>query len=332
MIEIVYIAARVLLAVIGGLLIYVAAFLYETEKKKIQDTLEVLWISIDEKQKGAISWSVVFTQAVAQLTGSSLDRLFGHRIFSLQAIGVSLCYSYASFLLLLFYFDRSVSLDRSPAYDEIILAIYIALGTMPAFIAKRPNLMRLWFVVVLTSLGLFDLFEYRFVLGDSWEDAYERFSGSTGFYIGITIGIVCNIFFMVVLRKGLRWSASLTSAPRIILVILGICLAIFIFFVGPLLYERQSSLDDIYDDEYLFIIWVAVTSNLFIALTAIMFLMLAFGLLVHRIFWPTLNRSIYALQNLPVAKRNSLLWTVGTTLIACAFGWSAWPRLITNLL
>ncbi|MFZ0751355.1 MAG: hypothetical protein WAM70_18475 [Pyrinomonadaceae bacterium] len=91
MIEIVYIAARVLLAVIGGLLIYVAAFLYETEKKKIQDTLEVLWISIDEKQKGAISWSVVFTQAVAQLTGSSLDRLFGHRIFSLQAIGVSLC-------------------------------------------------------------------------------------------------------------------------------------------------------------------------------------------------------------------------------------------------
>ncbi|MFZ0748272.1 MAG: hypothetical protein WAM70_02850, partial [Pyrinomonadaceae bacterium] len=113
---------------------------------------------------------------------------------------------------------------------------------------------------------------------------------------------------------------------------LGICLAIFIFFVGPLLYERQSSLDDIYDDEYLFIIWVAVTSNLFIALTAIMFLMLAFGLLVHRIFWPTLNRSIYALQNLPVAKRNSLLWTVGTTLIACAFGWSAWPRLITNLL
>jgi hypothetical protein len=331
-IEIIYYGARILLAAVGGLLLYLAAFLYEPENERFQKTLEVLWVRIDDTQRGALSWSVAFTQAAAQLTSASLDRVFGPGIFSLQAIGVSLCYSYASFLLLILYFDRSIILDRSPVYDEIILIIYVVLGTLPAIIAKWPGLIKLWFGFVLASLLLLDLFEYRFVLGDSWEDVYERLLTSWWFYAGMTIGMLCNIFFMVFLRKALRWSAALTSAPKLILVVLGICLSIFVFFVGPLLYERNLSLSDIYDDEYLFTIWVAVTSNLLIALTGMLFLIFAFGILVHRIFWPTLNRSVYALQNLPGARRNWVFWTLGLALIAWAFGWSAWPRLIGKLL
>jgi hypothetical protein len=331
-VEILYYGARSLLALVGCLLIFVAVFLYEDEQGRIQNTLEDLWIRIDDQQKGATSRRVAFTQAVAQLTSSALDQIFGKKIFSLQAIGVSLCYSYASFLLLLIYFDRSITLDRSPAYDEIILAIYLALGTLPTFIAQRPTVLRLWFVLVLASLFLLDLFEYTFVLGDSLPEAYERISGSTWFYVGITVGIGCDILFMSLLRKTLRWGSVLTSTVKLIPLLLLIGLCIFIFFVGPLLYEEKSSLADIYDDQRLFIIWVAVTSNLLIALTGIMFFILALVMLAHRIFWPTLNRSVYALQNLAGARRNWLLWTVGLAFVAWALGWSEWPRIIRNLL
>src|SRR2546423_9241881 len=77
----------------GVLLIY-ASFSYETEDGTIQSLLELWWIKVDDYQKLSLSRHVAFIKMLATVVTYIFDRLFGVRIFSLQAFGVSICYSF----------------------------------------------------------------------------------------------------------------------------------------------------------------------------------------------------------------------------------------------
>src|ERR1700679_2535374 len=93
---------RTLAAVLGLLLMSLAALPYESEEARFQNQLQDWWVLLDEKRKGALSWAALFTQKVARITSRCLDILFGERLFSIRTVAVSIVLSLASAYLALF--------------------------------------------------------------------------------------------------------------------------------------------------------------------------------------------------------------------------------------
>lgn len=63
-----------------------------------------------------------------------------------------------------------------------------------------------------------------------------------------------------------------------------------------------------------------VYSNLYTAIVAISFVILALSMLLHIVIWPLMERPIYVLQDLGIVRRKKLLVAVGISLIAIWFG------------
>src|SRR5688500_723937 len=84
----------------GSVFLYAALFLYEDEQGKVQNKLEDLWIKIDVRHHVALSKHTVFMRVVADYTARTLSKLFGEKFFSLRFLGVSICFSLASYYLL----------------------------------------------------------------------------------------------------------------------------------------------------------------------------------------------------------------------------------------
>lgn len=325
---------RIIAIIVGLVLVCSATFLYQDENCVIQSKLEELWVRIQDRQKRSISVHVAFTQVVAGLTNSALDRILGTKLISLQSVGVSLCYSYASFLMLLLYFDRHVVLERSVLFDNINVAFYVLLGTFPLLNLKRRTLfLKLWFVVIFVSFIFGDLFEYWFILKYSWPDALSLILETKFFYLGLLIGIGSDILFIMVLRRLLRYGTVSTSFPRLI-AIAGICtFCVLVLFLGPIVYEeRLSSFEAIYESDTHFTIWVAVTSNLCISLIGATFVLLGLMLIAHRIFWPMISRPLYALQDLEIERRKVFLKWVGVTLLVFGLGEGKLAQIVTSFI
>ena len=96
--HIVLATARMLIACVGFLLIYIAAFLHEDEEGKLQNRLEELWVRVDDFQRQALSKQTVFL--LLRLLRSGFDTLLGSRLVSARSATVVFCYSWASAVFL----------------------------------------------------------------------------------------------------------------------------------------------------------------------------------------------------------------------------------------
>lgn len=323
-------ALRILAALIGVVLVCAEKLLYEDRDKKLQNKLTDLWIQIDDHKNHQIA----FMQTVARLTSYGLDRLLGLKLISLQSVGVSLCYSYASFLILLIYVDRDGIIERLPVFDDINVPLYLILGTLPLLNLKRRTLfLRIWFLVVIISLVLVDLFEYRFLLNKTWSEAIDLISQSRFFYLGTLIGIGSGILFIALFRGLLRSSSDSTSVPKLLAVLLVSCVCVVLFCLGPLFFERRFfSLDEIYSDERLFTGWIAITSNLALALMGALFIFIGVVMLAHRLLAPIINGFVYQLERLEIAGRQTRLRRVGWSLIFFAISEGQLMRILKTLI
>jgi hypothetical protein len=81
-----------LTSIVIGILVFYASLSYETEDGKIQNLLEEWWIKVDDYKKQAISKHTAFIKALASLVTNIFDRVFGTRIYSVESLGVSICY------------------------------------------------------------------------------------------------------------------------------------------------------------------------------------------------------------------------------------------------
>jgi hypothetical protein len=72
------------------------------------------------------------------------------------------------------------------------------------------------------------------------------------------------------------------------------------------------------------------TTNIFDVALALLFVLLAAMLLIHRLLWPLLTRTLFRIQALGTIGRRGILVTVGLTLL----GWSGvhLPELARELL
>ena len=61
-------------------------------------------------------------------------------------------------------------------------------------------------------------------------------------------------------------------------------------------------------------------SQILIACSASLFVIVGAAALSHRVFWPIIERPVYALQRLGIARRGKLMGSVGLLFLGVAFG------------
>jgi uncharacterized membrane protein (UPF0182 family) len=80
---------------------------------------------------------------------------------------------------------------------------------------------------------------------------------------------------------------------------------------------------------FLFIILIlTLMFNLAFVLSGVLFVALAVLMLLHRLFYPTIQRPLYKLQALGISKRPKVFAAIGVVLLGIAFGKLEWLKSI----
>src|SRR6266849_3677624 len=94
---------RTLAVLIGSLAFYIAFFMYEDEEGKWQNRIEKLWVTINDRAKFTVGKTSALFNKVSIVVSRTFDRIFGPKLISLRAVGVSTSYSLAGLSLLGFF-------------------------------------------------------------------------------------------------------------------------------------------------------------------------------------------------------------------------------------
>jgi hypothetical protein len=291
---------------LGWLLMYCAVFLYEDQEGRVQNKIVEWWVKVDDARIVAHSRAAAFLTAVARLTARGFDRVLGERLISLRFAGVSLCLSIASVSLITAF--GTIRLHQSPRGPLFLSACLVAAALVPAFGESRWVL-RLWglllFVAVLRPFGylLFILYSVRGI----------AFAGRTLGYVALPLAVsfACDVSYVSLTRWMLRKVSSGSRVYEVVLLAAVNLLILYLIFLGPIQLGAKVS-------QY----WQGGGAAIMLSfcLNAIDFfagsaaLLLAVSLLIHRLFWPVVEKPLYALQRYGVISNKKLLWGAGLAL------------------
>ena len=334
------------MAGVAGLLLLSTVFLYEDQRGKIQSSIEDLWIRVDDLQKGALSRHAAFLHVLARVMTSALDRILGQGVFSLQSIGVWICYSLGSIgLLSLMPWAK----NNYSFIATVWVLFFFAFGTIPALIPKHisdaflpsgwlrrdlPPWLLIWFSLVallFIKIIVWPLLQLEVhIILEGAPKGWLIFPLVT--FAGMATAFFLFAFFMSFLRGTLRRVSTSTSASRVSLIYFLNAIPLFTFYgLYKLLIWRFETAES--DTDYwsgvvslllMFGVFTGIFSNLGFALSAIIFVVLASTMLLHRLFWPMLQRPLYALQALGIASRHKLFVALGLAFFTIAIGKYEW--------
>jgi hypothetical protein len=298
------------LHLLGAVFICAGLFLYEDEEGKFQNKVEEWWIKLSDKQTASRSRVAAFMQGVAQLTGSGFDRLFGHRLFSLRVVPISIYLSFAScFLLILLVVPAAKYAPTTSRHAAFVLFIYfLALGLVPGFF-KNKWVLGLWWTIIpaaLLSISGFMAFLFK-----------TRGARSTLYGIGLVAlifisSLLCDLIYIALTRYVLRRISGIDHIPEILFMIFLNLLALVVPVFGPIYaglgiakYAEMAGGMVVLSIMFNFIDFLAGFAALFLAVL----------LLLHRLFWPAIHRPLYAIYRFAPIKEKKWLFRIGVILL-----------------
>jgi len=143
------------------------------------------------------------------------------------------------------------------------------------------------------------------------------------------LGFVCDVVFIAITRKVLR-NASETSRSStiVVLVLLNVLLAALL--VGPYFIDRLNLIPA--SGVHLHWSPLVALTNMFDAALALLFALLAVLLLIHRVLWPLLARTLFRMQDIGTKGRRAILTTVGLALLGTSVFGGKLPELLKDLI
>jgi hypothetical protein len=303
-----------LLHLLGLVIICAYLFLYEDEEGKVQNKIEEWWIKLSDKQTASRSKVAAFMQEVARLTGSGFDRLFGRSLFPLRIIPISIYLSLASLFLLILLTvpgaKYSAGTSRQAAFG--LLFYFLALALLPAFFQNKWVLGVWWMVIpaALLSISGFLVFAFK-----------TRGARATFYGIGLVVlifisSLLFDLTYIVMTRRILRRISRIDHIPEILLMVFVNLIALVIPVLAPIhvgiwlaKYAPQAGA----------MVAISFMFNSIDFLAGFAALLLALILLLHRLFWPAVQRPLYAIYryaplNVP-PKEKKWMWTIGIALL-----------------
>jgi hypothetical protein len=340
--HVLHLIARPFEALLGVFCIVTATLLYPKEDGTIQSKLEDFWVRVDDYQKLALSRAAAFMTQVARFESRFLDRVFGHKLISPQALAVSFCCCYLTWTLSgaysFFHTFVPTYLLNDPGLRSLIerqhLISYLkivlpslAAGLAILFMHKRQRL-RWGIVIVSIAFVLITDFDEFSVYSDSlgkvkW--GAELFAE----YFG---GFVCDVAFIALTRQLLRWAGQMTSASKVLaavvfnlLVALFLVIPLFVITLPNILADNEST-----TTETLIIVRAIAITNTFDAAIALLFVSLALMFLIHRLVWPLLNRTLFRMTDIGTKGRRAILTAIGVALLSASVFGGKFPELLKD--
>lgn len=285
-----------------------AIALYPNEEGKIQSRFEDFWIRVDDYQELALSRHTAFLQQVAGLETRFLDRVFGIRLFSPQAIGVSFA---CSFLTLGGYsqYDtivNGVESDWEYLGPSIYFLLALALGAACIYIRSRRII-----AIIVSSVFVLTLLAPLLALANPQSNREEIQTSMMMIYGVMLLGFFCDAFFAMSTRRLVRFVQQVrTTIGIIVVLLLNLLLAIALTY--PLHAYRNY---DVNEERASSVLYFAALSNILDVVLALVFAILVMTLLIHRAFWPLLNRTLFRITEIGTKGRRGILMTVGLALL-----------------
>jgi hypothetical protein len=349
--------ARVASLALAVGLLYIAAFLTEDEESGLQNKLEIWWIRIDDQRATSLSRRAAFLQAVALLASRGFDRVFGSRLFSLQAFAISCSFSIASLFAYLLMKQVIVLFDNPGWVPDVLWpvrpinpqpivfpvyaglsATFVGLALLPGKIHQRRLRQALYVGATLVSVtfaapvtGVVAMEPYYtgsridWLDPSSWSDQFgsaEVIAYAIGVF-AIVLSFGADLLFIVFTRVVLR-SAHTAQISRIVQLILSnMAIAVALLLIPQAIGDYIWSHHDIFGDAvqyFAYILKIFAATNVLDALLASTFVGVCLLLLAHYLCWPVIQRPVYAMQKLGIVKRRALLATAALALFVFATG------------
>lgn len=297
-------------AALGILLVSWSVFLYEAEERVIDETLAAWWIEIDDLAQTAVKRNLATLRIAARAVSGWLSGVFGERLISVRAVSASLTLSVASLFLVAFVASFLEMLtERSNVATDllgVLLAALLSAGLFYIAVAPGRSTLR---VAVATGIVLFLCFFG--VLG-------RYLVGWSGFEIS-TIPIaamlaVLSDFVVVTLTR--RVAARIATTGSVGFAVVATCLngaAGALLIIGPLaVLSKARSLSAFW---FVFAVVMAGASNVFAAVIAFVLAIMFASLVLHRVFWPIIQRPLYALWRFKLLQNRKMLFYAGVALL-----------------
>ena len=208
--------ARILLAIFGSALLYVALFMYEDERAHIKDRLANWWIRLEDNREKAKSWLHEFVSATADSVNQWYTYIFGSELLSRDFFIVSALLSTGCSLIALCVAQVLVSRKVFPIFrvdpgrTTITYVLYAITGCMflyissiyvrrrlrrmrPNIAARRTRILVLVWSVLLLIFGFSGRYKFAFSV-----------IGALSFYTALVVAIACDLVSIVSTRMALR--------------------------------------------------------------------------------------------------------------------------------
>jgi len=310
------IAIQILGILAGSLCLYIAFFLYEDEESRVQNALENFWIRVNDRSDRASTFIRHLVTEAAGLSSRAFDAIFGPTLFSMRAVGVSFSYALASMSV---YLIAATGRANVPALWVMPL-IFAALGSLPALTGSR-RIERLIFLLPL-AFAIF-LIMFTGMIASEYFRSLDPYGPEFLLINYILIGALAlsvPIDFLWALLA--RWGARKVSESQRMLPML-ISLLIYLAAPGILIAIGQPGMVSgvMHWNPWLGSLLVLImASRAFLVVTASVFIMVFGVVLLHKIVWPLVDRTIYALARHRVLQNRRLVGVIGFALIVGSVG------------
>jgi hypothetical protein len=303
-------------------------FLREDEEKKLQNSLDGLWIRVNDAGRSIGSFLAAFLAEVAKITGIGIDRLFGPALVSNQAIGVAVAFGLASMMI-----TAWVASDLHYGRVWIAVAALIVVGILPA-ITKSADAARKVFLVPF-ALGLFFLglaiwHAWRLVVApESLKEGTTMLLAFYVFFGAILATVIVDVLWILLIRGTLEWFVNRPTPLRSLAFLTLNALALAVSLLPLFEYNALTAtvhLANLAGWLAFFIICLSST-RIFMFLTAFAIAWLVADLLVHRITWPVIDRVVYAAARYKLVQNKKALASLATALLV-AGAWNAKPLFV----
>lgn len=292
---------------LGIVLIYCAVFLYEDREGRIQNLIAEWWVKVDDARLASNSRTQAFLQGVARLTVGGFDRVIGNNVLSFRFAGVSLSLSIASFFFIAVF--GAVKSHQSPSLPLFGAILFILIGILPG-LDTQTWVVKVWgfgliFFILAQATGGFLFFVY-FTFGGA---VLAR--GVAYIVLAFMTSFACDVCYVALTRWMLRRVAKGASNYWIALMVPTNLVSLGLLLLGPIALGIAVSRYWQTAGSAIMLSFCLNAVDIFAGSAA---LILALTLLSHRLFWPVIQRPLYAFQRYRVITNKKFLWAAGLAL------------------
>jgi hypothetical protein len=318
--HILLIVGRIAVVGVGCLAFYVAFFLYPDQEGRLQNRIEDVWVSVNDRAKVTGRLSIALFNRVAAIVERLFNRIFGARRFSYRLVSLSMNLSLAIPMAWLVHLYAHVISELSGM--DILRFIVLPLSpTVCAAIAIWCP--RRW-IVILTSIPVWIALcaEVLTKLDQVDTDAMPAYLLTMGSAVLLSIGSdICAVLLI-------RWSLSRLAEERSLLAIVQriVVVAVLMFVIALLPWclllawygypPLHSYRIIIYEDFTALIAGM----NLATAIYCLVPVTLSLTVLGHRLLWPILNRLIFPIARFELIKNRKAMAGIGSLAILAGLG------------